>query len=155
MVIKKNKVLAIIQARYDSTRFPGKILKKINNKSILEIIIKRLSISENISKIIVACSDNKNDIKVINLCKKLKIDFFVGSEHDVLERFYKASIKFKGLNILRITADCPLIDWIIVDKIINNFFSRNVDYASNINPPTFPDGFDAEIFTFKALKIIS
>ena len=152
MVIKKNKVLAIIQARYDSTRFPGKILKKINNKSILEIIIKRLSMSENISKIIVACSNNKNDIKVINLCKKLKINFFVGSEHDVLERFYNASIKFKGLNILRITADCPLIDYVIVDKIINNFFSRNVDYASNIDPPTFPDGFDAEIFTFKALK---
>jgi glutamate-1-semialdehyde 2,1-aminomutase len=152
MVIKKNKVLAIIQARYDSTRFPGKILKKINNKSILEIIIKRLSKSRNISKIIVACSNNKTDVKVINLCKKLKIDFFVGSEHDVLDRFYKASIKFKGLNILRITADCPLIDYVIVDKIINNFFLNKCDYASNVNPPTFPDGLDAEIFTFDVLK---
>jgi spore coat polysaccharide biosynthesis protein SpsF (cytidylyltransferase family) len=152
MVIKKNKVLAIIQARYDSTRFPGKVLKKINNKPILEIIIKRLSRCQNISKIIVACSNNKNDIKIINLCKKLKIDFFIGSEHDVLERFYKASIKFKGLNILRITADCPLIDYVIVDKIINNFFLDKYDYASNVNPPTFPDGLDAEIFTFEVLK---
>jgi glutamate-1-semialdehyde aminotransferase/spore coat polysaccharide biosynthesis protein SpsF (cytidylyltransferase family) len=82
----------------------------------------------------------------------LKIDYFVGSEYNVLERFYKASIRFQGLNILRITADCPLIDYVVVDKIINNFFSANVDYASNINPPTFPDGFDAEIFTFEALK---
>ena len=152
MVLKKNKVLAIIQARYDSTRFPGKVLKKINNQSILEIIIKRLSKCHNISKIIVACSDNKSDIQIINLCKKLKINYFAGSEHDVLERFYKASLKYKGSNILRITADCPLIDYVIVDKLINNFFLRNVDYASNINPPTFPDGFDAEIFTFKALK---
>jgi glutamate-1-semialdehyde 2,1-aminomutase len=152
MVLKKNKVLAIIQARHDSTRFPGKVLKKINNQSILEIIIKRLSKCHDISKIIVACSDNKNDVKIINLCKRLNIDYFAGSEHDVLERFYKASIKFKGSNILRITADCPLIDYVIVDKIINNFFSTNVDYASNINPPTFPDGFDAEIFTFAALK---
>ena len=152
MAIKKNKVLAIIQARYESTRFPGKVLKKINNKSILEIIIKRLSKSHNISKIIVACSNNKNDIKIINLCKKLKVDFFIGSEHDVLERFYKASIKFKGLNILRITADCPLIDYVIVDKIINNFFLNKCDYASNVNPPTFPDGLDAEIFTFDVLK---
>ena len=152
MKIKKNKVLAIVQARYDSTRFPGKVLKKINNKPILEIIIKRLSRSRNISKIIVACSNNKNDIKIINLCKKLKIDFFAGSENDVLERFYKASLKFKGSNILRITADCPLIDYKIVDKIINNFFLENVDYASNIDPPTFPDGLDAEIFTFNALE---
>jgi glutamate-1-semialdehyde 2,1-aminomutase len=152
MVIKKNKVLAIIQARYNSTRFPGKVLKKINKKSILEIIIKRLSKCQNISKIIVACSDNKNDIKIINLCKKLKIDFFVGSELDVLARFYKASLKFQGSNILRITADCPLIDYMIVDKIINNFFLANVDYASNIDPPTFPDGLDAEIFTFDALE---
>jgi glutamate-1-semialdehyde aminotransferase/spore coat polysaccharide biosynthesis protein SpsF (cytidylyltransferase family) len=152
MVIKKNKILAIIQARYDSTRFPGKVLKKINDQSILEIIIKRLSKCHNISKIIVACSDNKSDIQIINLCKKLKINYFAGSEHDVLERFYKASLKYKGSNILRITADCPLIDYVIVDKLINNFFLRNVDYASNIDPPTFPDGFDAEIFTFKALK---
>jgi glutamate-1-semialdehyde 2,1-aminomutase len=152
MVIKKNKVLAIIQARHDSTRFPGKVLKKINNKTILEIIIKRLSRCQNISKIIVACSNNKNDTKIVNLCKKLKIDFFIGSEHDVLERFYKASLKFKGLNILRITADCPLVDYIIVDRIISNFFSENVDYASNIDPPTFPDGLDAEIFTFNTLE---
>ena len=152
MVLKKNKVLAIIQARYDSTRFPGKVLKKINNQSVLEIIIKRLSKCHNISKIIVACSDNKSDIQIVNLCKKLKINYFAGSEHNLLERFYKASIKFKGLNILRITADCPLIDYVIVDKIINKFFSANLDYASNINPPTFPDGLDAEIFTFAALK---
>jgi len=152
MVLKKNKVLAIIQARYDSTRFPGKVLKKINNQSILEIIIKRLSKCHNISKIIVACSDNKSDVQIVNLCKKLKINYFTGSEHNLLERFYKASIKFKGLNILRITADCPLIDYVIVDKIINKFFSASLDYASNINPPTFPDGLDAEIFTFAALK---
>jgi glutamate-1-semialdehyde 2,1-aminomutase len=152
MVIKKNKVLAIIQARYDSTRFHGKVLKKINDQSILEIIIKRLSKCHNISKIIVACSDNKSDVQIINLCKKLKINYFAGSEHNVLERFYKASLKYKGSNILRITADCPLIDYVIVDKIINNFFSANVDYASNIDPPTFPDGFDTEIFTFEALK---
>jgi spore coat polysaccharide biosynthesis protein SpsF (cytidylyltransferase family) len=152
MAIKNNKVLAIVQARYDSTRLPGKVLKKLNNKSILEIIIKRLSKCKNISKIIVACSNNKNDVKIINLCKKLKIDFFIGSEHNVLERFYKATVKFKGLNILRITADCPFVDYVIVDKIINNFFLNNYDYASNIDPPTFPDGLDAEIFTFNVLK---
>ena len=148
----KKKVLAIIQARYNSTRFPGKVVKKINNKTVLEILIKRLSGSEYVSKIIVACSKNPKDMAILNICKKLGINYFVGSEDDVLDRFYKAAKKYKGENIVRITADCPLIDPCIVDEVINNFFSKNVDYASNTNPPTFPDGCDVEVFKFNALK---
>jgi len=152
MVNKKKKVLAIIQARYNSSRFPGKVLKQINNKSILEIIVKRLSKCRNISKIIVACSTHPNDKKITNLCKKLKINYFTGSEDDLVDRFYNASIKYNGLNVLRITADCPLIDPSVVDNIISNFLKKKYDYASNIDPPSFPDGLDAEIFTFDVLK---
>jgi glutamate-1-semialdehyde 2,1-aminomutase len=146
------EVLAIIQARYNSTRFPGKVVKKINNKSILEILIKRLSKSKYISKIIVACSESRNDKVIIEICKKLSIDYFIGSENDVLDRFYNSAKKYKGINVARITSDCPLIDPEIVDKVINNFFLKRVDYASNINPPTFPDGLDVEVFKFSALK---
>ena len=148
----KKKVLAIIQARYNSTRFPGKVLKKINNQTILEILVKRLSRSKYISKIIVACSNNFNDRPIVSICKKLGLSYFVGSENDVLDRFYKAAKKYKAINIVRITADCPLIDSNVVDQLICNFFLKNVDYASNINPPTFPDGLDVEIFKFGALK---
>jgi glutamate-1-semialdehyde aminotransferase/spore coat polysaccharide biosynthesis protein SpsF (cytidylyltransferase family) len=148
----KKKVLAIIQARYNSTRFPGKVVKKINNKTILEILIKRLSKSKYISKIIVACSDNSSDKEIVKVCKKLRINYFIGSENDVLDRFYNAAKKYRGSNVLRITADCPLIDSNIVDKIIVNFFLKKIDYASNVNPPTFPDGLDAEVFKFAALK---
>jgi len=148
----KRRVLAIIQARYNSTRLPGKVVKKINNKTILEILIKRLSRSEYVSKIIVACSKNKKDTPILNICKKLGIDYFTGSEDNVLDRFYKAAKKYKGENIVRITADCPLIDPKIIDDVISNFFSNNVDYASNTSPPTFPDGFDVEVFKFGALK---
>ena len=148
----KIEVLAIIQARYNSTRFPGKVLKKINNTTILEILIKRLSKSKYISKIIVACSKNEKDKAILNICKKLGINYFTGSEDDVLERFYKAAKKFKGENIVRITGDCPLIDPQTIDDVISNFFSNNVDYASNTNPPTFPDGFDVEVFKFSTLK---
>jgi spore coat polysaccharide biosynthesis protein SpsF (cytidylyltransferase family) len=148
----KKKVLAIIQARYNSTRFPGKVVKKINNKTILEILIKRLSKSKYISKIIVACSDNSSDKEIVKVCKKLRINYFIGSENDVLDRFYNAAKKYRGSNVLRITADCPLIDSNIVDKIIDNFFLKKIDYASNVNPPTFPDGLDAEVFKFTALK---
>jgi glutamate-1-semialdehyde aminotransferase/spore coat polysaccharide biosynthesis protein SpsF (cytidylyltransferase family) len=148
----KRKVLAIIQARYDSVRFPGKVVKKINNKTILEILIKRLSKSQYITKIIVACSNNHNDKAIISICKKLGVNFFVGSQNDLLDRFYNAAKKYKGVNLLRITADCPLVDPKIVDDVISNFFLKNVDYASNTNPPTFPDGLDVEAFKFSALK---
>ena len=148
----KRRVLAIIQARYNSTRFPGKVVKKINNKTDLEILIKRLSSSEYVSKIVVACSKNQKDLPVVNICKKLGINYFVGSEDDVLDRFYKAAKKYKGENIVRITADCPLLDPKIIDDVISNFFSNNADYASNTNPPTFPDGLDVEVFKFSALK---
>jgi glutamate-1-semialdehyde 2,1-aminomutase len=148
----KKEVLAIIQARYNSIRFPGKVLKKINNKTILEILIRRLSRSKHISKIIVACSKNNDDKKIVNICDKLGVDHFLGSEKDVLDRFYNAAKKYKASNIVRITADCPFIDPEIVDEVINNFFIKKVDYASNINPSTFPDGLDVEVFKFSALK---
>jgi glutamate-1-semialdehyde 2,1-aminomutase len=148
----KKKVLAIIQARYNSARFPGKVLQTINNISILEILIKRLSKSKNISKIIVACSNDPSDKKIISVCKKLKVKYFIGSEKNVLHRFYYAAKKYKISNIVRITSDCPLIDFKIVDQLINIFFSKNFDYVSNINPPTFPDGLDVEVFKFNALK---
>lgn len=148
----KKDVLAIIQARYDSKRLPGKVLKKINHKTILEILIKRLSKSKKISKIIVACSNNKNDKKIIKLCTHLGVEYFIGSETNVLDRFYKAAKKFKFNNIARVTADCPLIDPKIVDDVIEKFFDKEVDYATNANPPTFPDGLDFEIFKFSILK---
>jgi glutamate-1-semialdehyde aminotransferase/spore coat polysaccharide biosynthesis protein SpsF (cytidylyltransferase family) len=148
----KRKVLAIIQARYNSTRFPGKVVKKINNKTILEILIRRLSRSRYISKIIVACSNNRNDKAIVTICRKLGVNYFIGSENDVLDRFYHAAKKYRGINIARITADCPLVDPKIVDDVISNFFLKNVDYSSNVNPPTFPDGLDVEVFKFGVLK---
>jgi glutamate-1-semialdehyde 2,1-aminomutase len=151
MELKKN-ILAIVQARFNSKRFPGKVVKRINNKTVLEILIRRLSKSKYISKIIVACSKNQNDKVILSICKKLGINYFVGSEENVLERFYKAAKKYKGTNIVRITADCPLLDYEIVDDVINNFFLKKVDYASNIHPPTFPDGLDVEVFKFSTLK---
>ena len=151
MAINNNRVLAIVQARFFASRLPGKVLKKINNKTILEILIKRLLKSKKISKIIIACSSNKMDKEIIKIANKVKIDYFIGSEKNVLKRYYLAAKKFKFNNICRITADCPLIDSNIVDLVIKNFFEQKVDYASNANPPSFPDGLDIEIFNFKSL----
>ena len=152
MEIKNNKVLAIIQARYLSSRLPGKVLKKINDKTILEILIARLSKSKYISKIIIACSSNEMDKEIIKISKKIKVDHFIGSEKNVLSRYYFAAKKYRFENIVRITADCPLIDPDIVDLVIKNFFNKKVNYATNGAPPTFPDGLDVEIFKFQELK---
>ena len=144
--------LAIIQARIDSKRLPGKVIKKINNKTLLEILILRLSKSKKISKIVVACSKNLKDKKIIEICNDLGIDYFTGSEDDVLDRFYNVAKKYNAKNIVRITADCPLIDPYIVDEVVSKFEIDKVDYVSNTLIPSFPDGLDVEVFSFLSLK---
>ena len=150
-MVKRN-IVAIIQARINSSRFNGKVLKKIKGKSILEIIVSRLRNSKNLSNIVVATSKNKNDKKIIDLCNKIKIDSFQGSEFNVLKRYYDAAKKYNAKHIVRITADCPFVDPSILDKMIDEYFKIKVDYLSNINPPSFPDGLDIEIFSFETLE---
>jgi len=152
-MVKNNKFAVIIQARMGSTRLKGKILFKIKNKSFLEILINRLKKSKKISKIIIATTNKYQDNRIISFCKKKNIDYFRGPEKNVLKRYFLASKKFNVKNIIRITSDCPLADHVLIDNFIGKFNSnRNLHYLSNINPPTFPNGFDVEIFTFKILN---
>ena len=146
------KVLAIVMARMGSTRLPDKVLKKINDKAIIEILLERLSHSNKIDKIILATSNNPKDDKLADYVANLKFDVFRGSEEDVLSRYYHAAKNYKPDAVMRITGDCPLIDPDVVDDVINVYFNSNVDYVSNADPPSFPDGLDAEIFSFKALE---
>ncbi|AFS47875.1 Cytidylyltransferase,Aminotransferase class-III [alpha proteobacterium HIMB5] len=147
----KLKLITIIQARYNSKRFPGKILKKYKNFTYLEILINRLKKSKHIKKIIVATTNHSSDDSVKLICDKMKIECYRGSEDDVVDRYFQAAKFFKSKNIVRITADCPLIDFSVVDQVITKFFDENVDYSSNTMPPTYPDGLDVEVFTFKSL----
>ena len=147
-----SKVVAIIQARFNSTRFPGKIFSQINNKSILDIIIFRLKLCKKVDDIIIACSTNKKDIQILNYCKKNNLKVYRGSEKNVLKRYYNAAKKNNVKNILRITSDCPLVDPKIIDQLISKHRLNNSDYTSNTITPTFPDGFDAEVFKFELLK---
>ena len=146
------KVAAIVQARFNSTRLPGKVMKKIFNKPVIEILLKRLSKSLKINQIILACTENKKDKSIINICKKLKIPIFRGNEKNVLDRYYKAASKFKVDVIVRITGDCPLIDSNLVDDVLKYYVKKKADYVSNTLIPTFPDGLDIEVFSFNALK---
>ena len=146
------KADVIIQARYNSTRFPGKILKKIGNKTVLEILISRIAKSKKISKIIVASTNNLLDKKILKICKKLKISFFAGDETDVLKRYFDAAKAFNCKDIVRITSDCPFLDHKIMDKIIKIYFEKKLEYCSNTLNPTFADGQDVEIFSFSQLE---
>ena len=118
------KVAAIVQARFNSTRLPGKVMKKIFNKPVIEILLKRLSKSLKINQIILACTENKKDKSIINICKKLKIPIFRGNEKNVLDRYYKAASKFKVDVIVRITGDCPLIDSNLVDDVLKYYVKK-------------------------------
>lgn len=141
----------IIQARMGSTRLPGKMAKKILGKTILELVIFRLKKIKNLAKIILATTENKADDILEGISKQNKIKVFRGSEDDVLDRYYQAAKKFGIDPIVRITADCPVLDWQICDEVINFYLQNKYDYVSNVSPPTFPDGFDVEVFSFKAL----
>ena len=120
------KTLAIVQARMGSVRFPGKVIKKINDKSLIELLLYRLSLSKRINKIIVATSDKKIDDELENTVKILGFDVFRGDENDVLKRFFCAARLYKPKSVVRITGDCPLLDHKIVDSVIDLFHLGNL-----------------------------
>lgn len=150
----KKKVVAIIQARMGSTRLPGKMMKDISGKPLVQHIIERVSYSKMIDDVIVATTLKQEDDIIIDLCSKIGTKGFRGSENDVLDRFYQCAKKFEADIIVRITGDCPFVDPDIIDMSINHFLNHDCDYASTAYPePSFPDGLDVEVFSFKALEI--
>jgi len=146
------KATAIIQARYSSTRLPGKVLMKVLDKTILEYVIERVARAESVDKVIVATSVNEADGKIADLLEGAGIDFFRGSENDVLDRFYRTALNAGAEHLVRITADCPLADPAVIDRIVRRYFDSGADYCSNTLEVTYPDGLDAEAFSFKALR---
>ena len=148
-----DKVAAIIQARYGATRLPGKVLLKVLDKTILEYVIERVKKARTIKQVIIATTIKRNDRKIVNLLDKVGISVYRGSENDVLDRFYQAAQLFKIKHIVRITADCPLIDPKIIDKIVDRYFKSKTDYCANTLEETFPDGEDVEVFSFSALSL--
>ncbi len=148
----EHKVLAIVQARLGSTRLPGKVLKKINGKPLIEILLHRLSKSKKLDKIILATSKKEENDILVSFVEKLGFNTYRGSEKDVLSRYYNAAKLYNPTLVVRVTGDCPIIDPSLVDDVVRFFEKNNLEYASNANPPTYPDGLDVEIFTYKALK---
>jgi len=152
---KKNAgVLAIIQARLDSTRLPGKMLLPIvDNKGALELMLERVRLAKKLQRIIVATTTSPSDDKLANLCKHLSCEYFRGDENDVLERYYQAALAFGPTEtIVRLTGDCPLHDPDVIDLVVKEYLKGDYDYVSNASKCTFPDGLDVEVFSFSALE---
>ena len=146
------KIVAIVQARMGSSRLPGKVLKHINGIPVIELLLLRLSKSKLVDQIVVATSDADADIRLADHVKNLGFSCSQGSEKDVLERFYDAAKQHDADVIVRITGDCPFVDPNLVDQVIEGYLSSEVDYFSNVMPPTYPDGLDVEVFSFSVLE---
>ena len=148
----KHKVnfLVTIEARMTSSRLPGKVCLELEkSNTVLGILIDRVRKSNHVNQILVATTKNKIDNKIVEIAKKKGCLVYRGSEKNVLKRYIDAAKKFEINHIIRITADCPFSDPGIIDLLIKKYFKGNYDYVSNVNPPTFPNGFDVEIFKLK------
>jgi spore coat polysaccharide biosynthesis protein SpsF (cytidylyltransferase family) len=149
---QKKRVVAIIQARMGSTRLPGKVMKPLLNKPVLWHVINRVSRAKNIETVIVATTINEEDDVIYKFCVNNKISVFRGSDNDVLDRYYQCAKKYNITDIARITADCPLHDPNVIDKVIDVYLNGDYDYVTNTIEYTFPDGLDVEVFSFDALE---
>ena len=142
-------ILAILQARYSSSRFPMKVLKPILDKPMLLHQIERVQHSKMLDKIVVATSVDCSDDIIEKMCLDNNIEVFRGSLDNVLDRFYQCAKLYNSSYIVRLTGDCPLIDWQIIDEMIKYFLKGNFDYIKT--SLKFPDGLDAEVVKMTAL----
>ena len=146
------KIVAIVQARMDSTRFPNKVMHRIKGTPMIGLLLERLSHVKNVNQIILATSDSVSNEPLASYVSELGYKVYKGSEEDVLDRYYQAAKDLGADGIVRITGDCPVIDPALIDAVIIKFRDTRVDYVSNISPPTYPDGLDVEALSFRALE---
>lgn len=145
-------VVAFIQARVGSTRLPGKVLMDLEGKPVVLRVIERVKKASNVNEVVVVTTFDPKDLPIVKLCAELGIRVFCGSEDDVLDRFYQAAKLIKPEHIVRITADCPVMDPAIIIRVVQQHIKNHCDYTSNIIEENFPDGEDVEVFSFEALK---
>ncbi len=148
------KILAIVQARLESSRLPNKIVADIGNVPLLEFLLTRLNRAKTITQIVVALPDTKANKDLAQWIEALGYSAFYGNNKDVLARYLEAAVRFEADIIVRITADCPLVDPTIVDKVVTNFLDNpKCGISTNTHPHTFPDGLDCSVFSKDSLEL--
>ncbi|MGK9476217.1 cytidylyltransferase domain-containing protein [Melioribacter sp. OK-6-Me] len=146
------RIVTVIQARMTSTRLPGKVMLPVLEKPLITRMVERIQKSIMSDEIVVATSVQKEDDPIENLCRDMKVECFRGHLTDLLDRHYKAGVKYGADAVVKIPSDCPLIDPAIIDKVLKFFSEGDYDYASNLHPATYPDGNDVEIMSIEALE---
>lgn len=143
---------AIIQARCGSTRFPNKVFADVNGKPLIWHVVNRLTHAKTINKIVIATTINEKDDKIEKWCNENNVACYRGSENDVLNRYYSASVAFPSDIVVRITADDPFKEPAVIDAVVNKLINEGFDHVTNNFPPSWPEGLDCEAFTFDALE---
>ncbi len=143
-------ILCIVQARSSSTRLPGKVLKPILGKPMILHELERLRRSKRIAKIVLATSQEQSDDALADIVATSGIDVYRGSLDDVLDRYYQCAKRYQPKHVVRITGDCPVIDWRVVDKVIEKHIKEENEYTNTTE--RFPDGMDTEVVCFSALN---
>lgn len=146
------KVVAVIQARMGSERLPGKVLLDIRGKPMLARVVGRASRIRGVHEVVVATSDDPRDDELASACRDVGVPVFRGSESDVLDRYHKAAKEWNADAIMRITADCPLLDPDVSGRVLEQFLALRPDYASNSIRRTYPRGLDTGVMSFDALE---
>jgi len=146
-------IVAIVQARVGSTRLPNKVMRPMGGVPMIELLLARLSKAKLLDQIVLATSLDERNLPLVSHVRQLGYDCVQGSENDVLDRYLLAARQANADVVVRITGDCPLVDSVLVDQAIERFKSAGVDYLSNVEPATFPDGLDIEVFTVQALEM--
>lgn len=147
------KIVTVVQARMSSSRLPKKVFLPILGKPLLERMLERVSAAKLIGKIVVATSTNFDDDEIEIFCSNSGYECFRGHLTDLLDRHYQVAVKYKADAIVKIPSDCPLIDPIIIDKVISKYVENDdFDFVSNLHPATYPDGNDVEIMSFSSLE---
>ncbi len=147
-----SRTAVIVQARTGSSRLPGKVLAEIEGTPLLALVLHAASRIPGVDEVILATTTNEADRKLLELARRVGATGFAGSENDVLDRFYRAAKKSATDKVIRVTADCPLLDPWVSGAVLETFNAGGVDYVSNCHPCTYPDGLDTEVFSFAALE---
>jgi spore coat polysaccharide biosynthesis protein SpsF len=146
----------IIQTRMGSTRLPGKIMKDLLGKPVIQHVIERVKQCSSVDEIIIATTGLEQDNIIVEQAEKNGVKWFRGSEEDVLSRYYFAALEHNLDLVVRITSDCPLIDPPVTEEIIRFYVERDYDIVTNagadLSMRTYPRGLDTEVFSFKTLQ---
>ena len=145
-------MLGIIQARMSSSRLPGKVLMAVAGKPLLGYLLERVRPARAVDRWVVATSDDPTDDAIDRCCASLGVGCFRGDLHDVLDRYYRCASGYQPDAVVRITADCPLHHFGVVDAAVRLFQESGADYFTNSFPPMFEDGVDTEVLRFDCLE---